>query len=287
MADAGGDAGGAAERADRGLPGRVPRRRRLRGARRDPRGDADLLAREPRARRGGPARRGRPGRRRRLAVRPGPPPSRPTRSSRAWRGRRSPQQPRAGCARKRSRVDRHVHVGGEDRDQRGDQPPARRRGACADAAPRRRRRSRRRRSRTRARACAGSGRGHRSPRTSAGGGSAARRRRGRRRRAGVVCASAAWWQRLRHRMGGKSTGGASAPRHEQARVAVRAAAREALRAAALGVEEGELARDAREPAAVVVEHPRLEHVAVRRPRRRRSARACCGWSASEDVLICQ
>ena len=37
--------GGAAERADRGLPDRVPGRRRVRGRRRDPRGDADLVAR--------------------------------------------------------------------------------------------------------------------------------------------------------------------------------------------------------------------------------------------------
>ena len=46
------------------------------------------------------------------------------------------------------------------------------------------------------------------------------------------------------------------------RVPVPRGPREALRAPALGVEERELARHAGEPAAVVVEHPRLEHVAA-------------------------
>src|SRR4051812_41415253 len=46
--------------------------------------------------------------------------------------------------------------------------------------------------------------------------------------------------------------------HVEPRVAVLAGAREALRAAALGVEVGQLARDAGEAVAVVVDHPGLE-----------------------------
>ena len=58
-ADAGGQrrAVGAAERADGGLPARVHGRRRIRGRRRDTRGDADLQQGEPQPRRGGAARR--------------------------------------------------------------------------------------------------------------------------------------------------------------------------------------------------------------------------------------
>ena len=51
-------------------------------------------------------------------------------------------------------VDRHVHVGREDRQQRGDQPPARRAARALGRARRPRRRSRRRRWRRRSRACA-------------------------------------------------------------------------------------------------------------------------------------
>src|SRR3954468_9391351 len=47
-------------------------------------------------------------------------------------------------------------------------------------------------------------------------------------------------------------------RDEQPRVAIGRRAGEVLGAAALGVEVGELSGDAREPVAVVVDHPRLE-----------------------------
>src|SRR4051812_34025197 len=47
-------------------------------------------------------------------------------------------------------------------------------------------------------------------------------------------------------------------RYEQPRVPIGRRAGEVLRAAALGVEVGELSRDSREPLAVVVDHPRLE-----------------------------
>ena len=55
-------------RADQGLRPGVPRRRRLRPRRSDPRRRADLLARQPRTLKGGPQRRGR-GRRRRYRIR--------------------------------------------------------------------------------------------------------------------------------------------------------------------------------------------------------------------------
>ena len=147
MRDRGRRPGGAPGRPDRGLPDRLPRRRRLRGGRRDPGRDADLVAREPRARRGGAARRGRRGGRRRLAARtqlpggcgrpggkpvlsgggvvPAPPPSgAPRRSARPGPAGAASSAQRGNCAVALG-VHRHVDVRGEDRDERGDQPPAR------------------------------------------------------------------------------------------------------------------------------------------------------------------
>ena len=65
-------------RADRGLPGRVPRRRGVRPRRCGARGGDDLLARQPGARRGRAPRRGGPGHRRRVTGR------RRSRGGRAW-----------------------------------------------------------------------------------------------------------------------------------------------------------------------------------------------------------
>ena len=50
--------------------------------------------------------------------------------------------------------------------------------------------------------------------------------------------------------------------YEKSRVAILMGAREVLGAAALGVEVGELARDAGEAAAVVVDHPGLQRDAA-------------------------
>ena len=128
MAAAGGAKAGAPDGADRGLPGRVHGRRGLRHRRRDPRGRADLQQGQPRARRGGAPRRGggRPGRG--LVV----PQRRPPHPGDGERLQRQPQpQERFRHRPEALGVDGHVHVGGEDRHEQRDQPPAAPRGGAA------------------------------------------------------------------------------------------------------------------------------------------------------------